>query len=307
MARRVPFTLRRAARCTAGLSLAAAPAAVETSSSGSASSRLHASLVADPPRPRYRIPAAVAGHGRLRTTFSGLIQVARHNLEGTSAIEIAHVSPATASFPTARARRRAAQAPARARAQSSDVRAGPGGRSFERASRRCCTRPDGDDDRRDPRRAPARRPGGGARSSSTSARSIRRRAGRTRTSSPIRRSSRTSLAGARRGARDGSGGSCTKAVPELRSMAPFDVYRGEQVGEGRKSIAFRVEFRSPERTLTDEEAAVREKIVAALGERFGAELEPRARRPGRAVRRGRSAPCPRSAGSARAGSGSSDP
>lgn len=64
-----------------------------------------------------------------------------------------------------------------------------------------------------------------------------------------------------------------EAVPELRSMEPFDVYRGEQVGEGRKSIAFRVEFRSPERTLTDEEAAVlREKIVAALGERFGAEL-----------------------------------
>jgi phenylalanyl-tRNA synthetase beta chain len=63
------------------------------------------------------------------------------------------------------------------------------------------------------------------------------------------------------------------AVPELRSMEPFDVYRGEQVGEGRKSIAFRVEFRSPERTLTDDEAAgLREKIVAALRERFGAEL-----------------------------------
>ena len=63
------------------------------------------------------------------------------------------------------------------------------------------------------------------------------------------------------------------AVPELRSMEPFDVYRGEQVGERRKSIAFRVEFRSPERTLTDEEAAgLREKIVAALRERFGAEL-----------------------------------
>jgi phenylalanyl-tRNA synthetase beta chain len=63
------------------------------------------------------------------------------------------------------------------------------------------------------------------------------------------------------------------AVPELRSMVPFDVYRGEQVGEGRKSIAFRVDFRSPERTLTDEEAAgLREKIVAALRERFGAEL-----------------------------------
>jgi phenylalanyl-tRNA synthetase beta chain len=63
------------------------------------------------------------------------------------------------------------------------------------------------------------------------------------------------------------------AVPELRSMEPFDVYRGEQVGEGRKSIAFRAEFRSPDRTLTDEEAArLREEIVAALKERFDAEL-----------------------------------
>jgi phenylalanyl-tRNA synthetase beta chain len=63
------------------------------------------------------------------------------------------------------------------------------------------------------------------------------------------------------------------AGAELREMKPFDVYRGEQVGPGKKSIAFRVEFRSPERTLTDEEAArLREKIVAALAERFGAEL-----------------------------------
>jgi phenylalanyl-tRNA synthetase beta chain len=63
------------------------------------------------------------------------------------------------------------------------------------------------------------------------------------------------------------------AGPELREMTPFDVYRGEQVGPGRKSIAFRVEFRSPERTLTDEEAAgLREQIVAALKRKFGAEL-----------------------------------
>jgi phenylalanyl-tRNA synthetase beta chain len=56
-------------------------------------------------------------------------------------------------------------------------------------------------------------------------------------------------------------------------MTPFDVYRGEQVGDGRKSIAFRVEFRSPERTLTDEEAGqLRQKIVEALKKRFGAEL-----------------------------------
>jgi phenylalanyl-tRNA synthetase beta chain len=64
-----------------------------------------------------------------------------------------------------------------------------------------------------------------------------------------------------------------EAVPELSDMRPFDVYRGNQLGPGRKSIAFRVEFRSPERTLTDEEAAgLRRRIVDVLNERFGAEL-----------------------------------
>jgi phenylalanyl-tRNA synthetase beta chain len=63
------------------------------------------------------------------------------------------------------------------------------------------------------------------------------------------------------------------AGPELREMRPFDVYRGEQVGEGRKSIAFAVSFQSPERTLMDKDAAaLRERIVEALAERFGAEL-----------------------------------
>jgi phenylalanyl-tRNA synthetase beta chain len=64
-----------------------------------------------------------------------------------------------------------------------------------------------------------------------------------------------------------------EAVPELRDMRPFDVYRGEQVGPGRKSVAFRVEFQSPERTLTDDEAAaLREQIVETLTAKFGAEL-----------------------------------
>jgi phenylalanyl-tRNA synthetase beta chain len=63
------------------------------------------------------------------------------------------------------------------------------------------------------------------------------------------------------------------AGPELREMRVFDVYRGEQAGPGRKSIAFRVEFQSPERTLSDEDAAaMRDRIVAALAERFGATL-----------------------------------
>jgi len=63
------------------------------------------------------------------------------------------------------------------------------------------------------------------------------------------------------------------AGEELREMRPFDVYRGEQVGEGRKSIAFAVSFQSSERTLTDKDAAeLRQRIVSALAERFGAEL-----------------------------------
>ncbi|MFN2470258.1 MAG: phenylalanine--tRNA ligase subunit beta [Gaiellaceae bacterium] len=63
------------------------------------------------------------------------------------------------------------------------------------------------------------------------------------------------------------------AGAELREMRPFDVYRGPQAGEGRKSIAFAVSFQSPARTLSDEDAArLRERIVHALAERFGAEL-----------------------------------
>ena len=63
------------------------------------------------------------------------------------------------------------------------------------------------------------------------------------------------------------------AGPELREMRVFDVYRGEQAGEGRKSIAFAVSFQSSERTLSDEDAAaLRKKIVDVLAKRFGAEL-----------------------------------
>ena len=63
------------------------------------------------------------------------------------------------------------------------------------------------------------------------------------------------------------------AGPELHEMHAFDVYRGDQVGEGRKSIAFAVSFQSPERTLADEDAAkLRKKIVETLKKRFAAEL-----------------------------------
>ncbi|HVV57683.1 MAG TPA: phenylalanine--tRNA ligase subunit beta [Gaiellaceae bacterium] len=65
------------------------------------------------------------------------------------------------------------------------------------------------------------------------------------------------------------------AGPELREIRVFDVYRGDQVGQGRKSVAFSVAYQSPERTLSDEDAMrLREAIVGALRERLGA--EPRA-------------------------------
>jgi phenylalanyl-tRNA synthetase beta chain len=53
----------------------------------------------------------------------------------------------------------------------------------------------------------------------------------------------------------------------------FDVYTGAQVGEGRRSLAFALTFRAPDRTLTDEDVApVRERIVAALRDELGGEL-----------------------------------
>jgi phenylalanyl-tRNA synthetase beta chain len=63
------------------------------------------------------------------------------------------------------------------------------------------------------------------------------------------------------------------AVEEVREARVFDVYRGGQIPEGRKSVAVAVSFQAPDRTLSDEEAAgMRQRIVAALRDRFAAEL-----------------------------------
>ena len=60
---------------------------------------------------------------------------------------------------------------------------------------------------------------------------------------------------------------------EVRDVRVFDVYHGEQAGEGKKSVALHVAFQSPERTLSDEDAAaLRERIVAELSSRFAAVL-----------------------------------
>ncbi len=57
----------------------------------------------------------------------------------------------------------------------------------------------------------------------------------------------------------------------LESIHLFDVYTGEQVGEGRKSLAYALRFRAPDRTLAEGEAAgARDAAVAAAAERCGA-------------------------------------
>jgi phenylalanyl-tRNA synthetase beta chain len=59
----------------------------------------------------------------------------------------------------------------------------------------------------------------------------------------------------------------------LADARVFDLYRGAQVGEGRKSLALALAFRASDRTLTDEDVApLRDRIVEALREGLGGEL-----------------------------------
>jgi phenylalanyl-tRNA synthetase beta chain len=59
----------------------------------------------------------------------------------------------------------------------------------------------------------------------------------------------------------------------LEDVRLFDVYTGEQVGDGRRSLAFTLRFRAPDRTLTSEEAnAARDAAVAVAADRLGAAL-----------------------------------
>ncbi|MEJ7875199.1 MAG: phenylalanine--tRNA ligase subunit beta [Solirubrobacterales bacterium] len=58
----------------------------------------------------------------------------------------------------------------------------------------------------------------------------------------------------------------------LRSAEIFDLYRGGQVGEGKKSLALRLEFRAAERTLTDEEVAERRSAIRQSLDEIGGAL-----------------------------------
>ncbi len=70
---------------------------------------------------------------------------------------------------------------------------------------------------------------------------------------------------------------CCEAGGELVESAYIvDVYRGEQVGEGKKSVSVRVHLRASDRTLTDAEAdAIAAKMLDEIGRRLGASLRGR--------------------------------
>ena len=55
----------------------------------------------------------------------------------------------------------------------------------------------------------------------------------------------------------------------LRRAHLFDVYRGEQIGAGKKSLAYRLTYQDPNKTLTDKDAAkIRQRMgIIILGEK----------------------------------------
>ena len=64
-----------------------------------------------------------------------------------------------------------------------------------------------------------------------------------------------------------------KSLPLVNQVSIFDVYSGEQVPPGKKSLAYRVTFQSPSHTLTDEEVnRVQQQILDKLSSELGATL-----------------------------------
>ncbi|MBD3182882.1 phenylalanine--tRNA ligase subunit beta [Candidatus Poribacteria bacterium] len=59
----------------------------------------------------------------------------------------------------------------------------------------------------------------------------------------------------------------------IRSLNLFDVYKGKQIRDGMKSLAYAIEYFSPEETLTDEKVdSIHNEIVSVLKQKFNAEL-----------------------------------
>ena len=59
----------------------------------------------------------------------------------------------------------------------------------------------------------------------------------------------------------------------LESVELFDIYRGKQIQQGKKSVAYTLTYRSADRTLIEEEVVnVHQKVLDALKEKLGAVL-----------------------------------
>ncbi|WP_028611969.1 phenylalanine--tRNA ligase subunit beta [Paenibacillus harenae] len=70
-----------------------------------------------------------------------------------------------------------------------------------------------------------------------------------------------------------TGAAWSTAGELLESVRVFDVYMGEKLGAGKKSVALSLVYRHKERTLTDEEVTeLHGKVVSQLEQSFGAEL-----------------------------------
>jgi phenylalanyl-tRNA synthetase beta chain len=62
-------------------------------------------------------------------------------------------------------------------------------------------------------------------------------------------------------------------LPFVIEFAPFDLYRGQNVGAGKKSVAFRILMQDTDRTLVDSEADKKvSEILEVLSKEFGATL-----------------------------------
>jgi phenylalanyl-tRNA synthetase beta chain len=59
----------------------------------------------------------------------------------------------------------------------------------------------------------------------------------------------------------------------LAKVQMFDIYRGKQLGEGKKSLAFSLTYIAPDHTLTDKEVSkLRNKIIHLLDQELDAKL-----------------------------------
>jgi phenylalanyl-tRNA synthetase beta chain len=59
----------------------------------------------------------------------------------------------------------------------------------------------------------------------------------------------------------------------LAGVRLFDIFRGEQIGSGKKSMAYSLTYQAPDRTLTDSDATqLRQRIIRRLEQELGAKL-----------------------------------